>query len=205
MLERVQSSPPMLKIIAGEFRSRMLLSPEDAGVSRPYASRAKESVFNLLRGWFEEGARVLDLFAGVGTMGLEAVSRGAAQVVMVERNREIFRLLERNIATLGCADRATAVLGDALSPLALDRAPQPVDIVFIDPPYEMLEEPSTRARVLEQIARLREVMADRGFVVLRSPIGSRDADFTVPGFAGPEEHTYGKGMHVMLYAPSNES
>jgi 16S rRNA (guanine966-N2)-methyltransferase len=162
-------------------------------------------VFNLLRGWFEDGARVLDLFAGVGTMGLEAVSRGAAQVVMLERNREIFRLLERNIENLKCGDRATAVLGDALSPLALDRAPQPVDVVFIDPPYDLMEEPTTRARVLEQIARLREVMGQNGFVVLRSPIGRQDADFTVPGFAGPEEHMYGKDMHVMLYATSNDS
>src|SRR5262245_15938357 len=78
----------MLKIIAGEFRSRKLLTPDDGSVSRPYGARVKESIFNLLRGWFE-GATVIDLFAGVGTMGLEAVSRGAARVFMVERDRHI--------------------------------------------------------------------------------------------------------------------
>lgn len=78
----------MLQISGGEYRSRRLTSPPDAEVSRPYARRAREAVFNLLRGWFED-ARVLDLFAGVGTMGLEAASRGAAAVVMVERDKPI--------------------------------------------------------------------------------------------------------------------
>ena len=68
----------MIKIIGGEYRSRKLLTPENESVSRPYGSRVKESLFNLLRGWFE-GATVIDLFAGVGTMGLECASRGAAR------------------------------------------------------------------------------------------------------------------------------
>lgn len=195
----------MLKIIAGAHRSRILLSPEDATVSRPYAARARESVFNLLRGWFEDGARVLDLFAGVGTMGLEAVSRGAAEVVMIERDHDVYALLKRNIEALRCGDRAKAVLADALSPTALDRAPKPVDVVFVDPPYALMEEPRTRARVMEQIARCREIMGDTGFVVLRSPIGPNEADFTIARFAGPEPHHYGKDMHVLLYAPIKAS
>ncbi len=192
----------MLKIIAGEYRSRVLASPEDARVSRPYTSRVKESVFNLLRGWFEEGSTALDLFAGVGTMGLEAISRGAARVVMVERDRYMVRLLERNIESLGCADRARVVAGDALSALVLAQAPKPVDVIFIDPPYEIMQQPKTRERVLEQIARCRSIMGERGFVVLRSPVGKRDAEFAISGFDGPEEHAYGSDMHVMLYAPS---
>src|SRR5947207_15753430 len=95
-LQRGYDACSMLKITAGEFRSRILLSPKDDASSRPYASRVKESVFNLLRGWFE-GATVLDLFAGVGTVGLEAVSRGASNVFMMERNGEILRLLQQNI------------------------------------------------------------------------------------------------------------
>lgn len=191
----------MLRIIAGEYRSRRLTAPPDQAVSRPYAHRVKESVFNLLRGWFD-GARVLDLFAGVGTVGLEAVSRGAAAVTMVERDRRIFGLLERNVAELGCADRVTAVCGDALSPTALLRAPSPVDVLFIDPPYAMITEPSTRAKVLGQIAHARALMAEPGFVVLRSPIGPHEADFGIPGYDGPEGHRYGPSMWVLLYAPA---
>lgn len=190
----------MLKIIGGEHRSRILLSPEDDRTSRPYTGRVKETVFNLLRGWFD-GTRVLDLFAGVGTMGLEAVSRGAAQVVLIERDREIYELLKRNIEALRCGDRATAVFGDALSPASLARAPKPVDIAFVDPPYDLMMEERTRQRVLEQVSRLRDVMAAKSFIVLRSPISKFDADFAIEGFDGPEEHDYGHEMHVMLYAP----
>jgi 16S rRNA (guanine(966)-N(2))-methyltransferase RsmD len=191
----------MLKIIAGEYRSRVLASPEDARTSRPYSGRVKESVFNLLRGWFEEGATALDLFAGVGTMGLEAISRGASRVTLIERDRAIVRLLEQNIAALGCEDRATVVAADALSPAALLKAPSPVDVIFVDPPYELMQQPKSRKRVLEQVARCRSIMGEKGFIVLRSPVSSSEVDLHVEGFDGPEEHLYGHEMHVMLYAP----
>lgn len=190
-----------LKIIAGEFRSRMILSPEESSESRPYGSRVKESIFNLLRGWFE-GATVLDLFAGVGTMGLEAVSRGAANVFMVEKDRRVFELLERNIKTLGCEDRAKAVHGDALAATSLARAPRPVDVIFVDPPYQIMEDERSRQRALDQIERCRELMGARGFVVLRGPMGIEGADMAIPGFAGPETHKYGQEMRVLLYSPS---
>lgn len=191
----------MLKIIAGDYRSRRLRAPRDESVSRPYSQRVKEAVFNLLRGWFD-GARVLDLFAGVGTMGLEAVSRGAAEVVMVERDSEIFGLLEENVAALGCGGRVTAVQMDALSHAVLLRAPEPVDVVFIDPPYALMEEETSRQRVLDQAARCRTVMADSSFLVLRSPQGPEKIDLAVEGLAGPEPHRYGLGMWVLLYAPT---
>jgi 16S rRNA (guanine(966)-N(2))-methyltransferase RsmD len=195
----------MLRIQSGEFRSRILESPPELGggrdVTRPMTARVKESLFNLLRGWFE-GARVLDLFAGVGTMGLEAVSRGAREVVLIERDREIARYLEANIASLKCKDRATAIQGDALGPLAIERAPKPVDIVFLDPPYDFMIDETRRARVLDTARRLREVMADRGFLVLRSPVDLGDAERAIPGFDGPEVHAYGKDMKVLLYMPA---
>ena len=192
----------MLKIIGGEFRSRRLAAPEDESISRPYAQRVKEAVFNMLREWFD-GARVLDLFAGVGTMGLEAVSRGAERVVMVERSRPIYRLLKQNIDDLDCADRAESVLGDALGELPVARAPRPVDVMFVDPPYPMMEAEHSRKAILGQVERLRPVLADRSFVVLRSPRGPRDFDLEIPGYDGPEEHQYGKDMWVLLYAPSD--
>jgi 16S rRNA (guanine966-N2)-methyltransferase len=190
----------MLRILGGEFRSRQLLTPDDDLTSRPYSSRAKESLFNLLRGWFE-GTNVIDLFAGVGTMGLEAVSRGAASVLLVERDRKVFDLLKQNIETLKCADRAIAVNADALGGVWIAKASKPVDVIFCDPPYRLMEDERSRQRVLEQVGRCRALMADRGFVVLRSPIGTRDAELSVEGFAGPEEHRYGNEMRVLLYSP----
>jgi 16S rRNA (guanine966-N2)-methyltransferase len=193
----------MIRIIAGEYRSRVLASPEDAETSRPYTSRVKESVFNLLRGWFEEGATALDLFAGVGTMGLEAISRGASHVTLVERDRAVGRLLRQNIEALGCEDRATVISGDALSPTVVTHARKPVDVIFVDPPYDMMLQAKSRQRVLDQIARCRSIMGEKGFVVLRSPIGTGAANFAIEGFDGPEAHDYSHEMHVMLYAPKN--
>ena len=192
----------MLKILGGEFRSRLLDSPDSAEQTRPMTSRTKESIFNLLRGWFD-GARVLDLFAGVGTMGLEAVSRGASEVVLFERDRDVYGFLARNIASLGCGDRATAVQGDALGPLAIDRAPKPVDVVFLDPPYEMMFDAPRRRKVLDQARRLRSVMAEKSFLVLRSPIELPEDEARIDGFDGPESHRYGSEMLVLLYMPSS--
>lgn len=189
----------MVTIIAGEFRSRRLETVKGDASTRPFLSRVKESIFGMLHEWFVD-ARVLDLFAGVGTVGLEAVSRGAASVLMVERNAATCRILKRNIETLGCGDRARAMQADALGALVLERAPRPVDLVFVDPPYDMMKDERSRARVLAQVERCRSIMADRGFVVLRSPVGP-DVVGPVPGFAGPEAHRYRTDMWVLLYEP----
>lgn len=193
----------MLQILGGEFRRRRLATPPDADHTRPYSARARETVFNLLRGWFDEG-RVLDLFAGVGTMGLEAVSRGATEVVMVEQNRGIFTLLQQNISTLGCADRARAVQGDALSPQILSAAPRETRIVFLDPPYAFMQDESQRLQIMGQAARCRQVMATSGFLVLRSPILPKKEESwaALDAFDGPEIHRVGREMWVLLYAPS---
>lgn len=191
----------MPRIIAGEFKSRRLLAPPDGEGSRPYLDRIKESVFAILRGWFDD-ANVLDLFAGVGTVGLEAVSRGAARVVMVEKDRAVARLLQQNINALGCTDRALVMQGDALSASVLAAAPSPVDLVFMDPPFAMMENELERARVLEQAARCRAVMADKSFLVLRSPFEPSEAvPLKIAGFAGPEVHVYSHHNVVLLYAP----
>lgn len=189
----------MVRIIAGEFRSRVLETAE-GDETRPFLGRVKESVFGMLNEWFRD-ARVLDLFAGVGTVGLEAVSRGAASVLMVESDVKTFRILKRNIEALRCGDRARAMLADAAGPMCLLEAPRPVDLVFIDPPYRMMLEEGPRSRVRDQVARCREVMAERGFLVLRSPLGPDDADLDFPGFAGPEPHRYRRDMWVLLYEP----
>ena len=191
----------MVKIIAGEFRSRQLMTISEDESTRPFLSRVKESVFSMLHEWFQD-ARVLDLFAGVGTVGLEAISRGAAEVLMVERNKKTYRVLKKNIELLGCGDRAKTLLGDALGQISLLQAPQPVDLVFIDPPYAMMQDPAVRRRVLDQIRRCRGIMGDRGFVVLRSPLGPDDIE-PVEGFDGPEAHQYRKDMWVLIYEPAS--
>ena len=190
----------MPKIISGEYRSRILLTPDGEDRTRPMTARVKESVFAMLHGWFK-GARVLDLFAGVGTVGLECASRGAAEVVMIERDREVFRYLEHNIATLKCGDRVVAIQADALGPTALARSPKPVDLVFMDPPYALMVEPATRKLVLAQAARTLPLFAPKGFLILRTPVDLDETERVIPGFKGPESHQYKDDMWVYLYMP----
>ena len=193
----------MLHVLAGEFRSRILKTPTDDALTRPMGSRTKDGLFNVLRGWFE-GARVLDLFAGVGTLGLEAVSRGAIKVVMVEKDRKIFALLRDNIESLGCADRAIAVQADALGEAAIMAAEPKVNVVLMDPPFALVETEEGLKEVFDQAGRTRKLFLEKGFLVIRLPTVS-DPPPTIEGFDGPEIRAYGNQQNLLLYMPHFES
>jgi 16S rRNA (guanine966-N2)-methyltransferase len=132
----------MLRIVAGRFRGRRLHGPQAAGV-RPTADRMKESLYNVLQGWFP-GARVLDLFAGSGNLGLEALSRGASRVVLVESRRRALQLIERNLQLLGVEREVEVVAGDALGYLRAAPAAG-FDLILADPPYDAGLEADTLA------------------------------------------------------------
>ena len=187
----------MPRIIAGHYRSRMLESAQ-TDATRPYTDRVKESVFNILRGHIE-GSGVLDIFSGVGTMGLEAVSRGASHVVLIEQDAKVYSTLVRNIEMLGCGDVAEAVRGDALSSTPVLRAPSPLNVIFLDPPYVMMKDERLRVRVLEQAAQLGQHLEPGGWLVLRSPLDPERVDHAVDGLNGPEVRTYRKQHAVLFY------
>ncbi len=157
-----------MRIIAGEFRRRQLLTPKDASTTRPIPDRVKESLFGLLRGNCE-GANVLDAFAGTGAIGLEALSRGAARCVFIERDKKISDLLQRNIEALGVDERCELVRSDALGPSTLSRAPRPLNLAFFDPPFPVLLDPQGWERVKRQFGRVIDLLSDDGFAVLRTP------------------------------------
>lgn len=193
----------MLRIIGGELRSRQLETPMGKDRTRPMGSRTREAIFNVLRGWFD-GACVLDLFAGVGTMGLEAVSRGAAKAWLVEHDREVFDLLRGNIEDLGIADRAVPVRADALGEIALASVSEPLDVVFLDPPFDLVRTPEGVDRVLAQARRCRAKMKPKSFLVLRLPEIEGEGPH-IEGFDGPEHRAYGNEQHVLLYCPTKEA
>ncbi|MGC8203027.1 16S rRNA (guanine(966)-N(2))-methyltransferase RsmD [Aliiroseovarius sp. PTFE2010] len=128
-----------MRIIAGQFRGKTLTSvgKGDAGAHlRPTTDRVRESLFNVLLGGALgddpiTGAQVLDLFAGTGALGLEALSRGAASVTFIESGRKALSLLEQNIQLCG-AKGTRVVRRDAMRP---GPAPHAHDLVFLDPPY----------------------------------------------------------------------
>ncbi|WP_282181714.1 16S rRNA (guanine(966)-N(2))-methyltransferase RsmD [Aliiroseovarius marinus] len=127
-----------MRIIAGRFRGLALASvgKGDAGAHlRPTTDRVRESLFSMLTGGRFgdpiEDARVLDLFAGTGALGLEALSRGASHVTLVDDGRKALSLIRENIQKCRCADEATVLKRDAT------RLPEgmPHDLIFLDPPY----------------------------------------------------------------------
>lgn len=126
-----------MRIIAGKFRSVALASVgkgDDAAHLRPTTDRVRESLFNVLTGYdVIDAARVLDLFAGTGALGLEALSRGARHVSFVENGRVAQRLIGQNIAKLRVREATELIRRDARH--LPGRTGAPFDLVFLDPPY----------------------------------------------------------------------
>ncbi len=126
-----------MRIVAGKHRGRRLLSPSGDSV-RPSAERLREALFNIVAGHIE-GARVLDLFAGTGALGLEALSRGALKATFVEKDPRTCRILQDNIAALHEEGQTRLLGADAIKALSLlqgERAQ--FDLIVADPPYHLL-------------------------------------------------------------------
>jgi len=123
-----------MRIISGEFGGRRLVAPK-GDIARPTQDRVREAWFSIL-GEAVDGARVLDLFAGSGALGLESLSRGAASATFVEKARRSLEALEENVTTLGVTEQVKVVKGDAMK-FAEGIAPGEFDLVFADPPYDL--------------------------------------------------------------------
>ena len=126
-----------MRIVGGKFRGRAITSPESGGV-RPTSDRVRESIFNILMHGMEDfaidGIRVMDLFAGTGALGLEALSRGAAYCLFVEDGAESRGLIRQNIETFGLTGNTRIFRRDATD-LGPASPMQPFSLAFLDPPY----------------------------------------------------------------------
>ncbi len=134
--------------------------------------RVREALFSTL-GNRVEGARVLDLFAGSGSLSLESLSRGARFARMVERDPRALAVLKENTEALALLERARIVRGDALKPRSWEddgAAPSAYDIVFLDPPYALVDDPQSRGVLTDALDRLlAERLASGGVLVLHAP------------------------------------
>jgi 16S rRNA (guanine966-N2)-methyltransferase len=157
-----------MRIIAGDHRGRLLKTPDGLG-TRPMLDRVREAVFSSI-GERVIDARVLDLFAGTGSLGLEALSRGALEARMVERDRRVLDLLRRNVEDLALEDRAEIVQADALEKRSWGENGARYELVFFDAPYPMLEIGKTRHAILTSVGALvRERLTSKGLLVFHAP------------------------------------
>lgn len=174
-----------MRVIAGEYRGRKLVGP-DTDDTRPIMDRAKESIFNSIA--FEiPDARVVDLFAGAGSFGIEAMSRGARSVVFVESGRKALASLEANLTSLGI----DAVVRHSDVRTWEPASDGPYDVVFCDPPWPMSAE--VVAEVLERVAP--EIVEDGLVVVTRRGI---DPSPQPSGFRIADERRIG-GTRIIRY------
>jgi 16S rRNA (guanine966-N2)-methyltransferase len=166
-----------LRVIAGAAGGRRLVAPK--GDARPTADRVKESLFAALGPARLVGATVLDLYAGSGALGIEALSRGAESAVFVDQDRRSHDALRTNLATTGFGDRAVVDRTSVAS--FIGRAARrvahgvPFDLVFLDPPYDL--DAADLALVLEALARP-GLLADGATIVIET---RRDAPPVLPG------------------------
>ena len=174
-----------MRIISGSLRGRRLHAPPE-GVVRPTPDRVRESVFNVL-GQRLDGMEFLDLYAGSGAVGLEAVSRGARRVVLVESDPAACDVIRRNIARLGCEQQTELVsLSVDLALGAMQRGGDGFDVVFADPPYS--DPPEQLAALLSRLGETSLVHPD-GCVVLQQKRGRPAA--THPRFSARKPRNYG--------------
>lgn len=177
-----------MRIVAGDWRGRKLVAPKGEA-TRPTADRTRETLFNMLAsrlGSFED-LRVADLFAGSGALGLEALSRGAAQCLFVEQDAEALKAIRTNIATLGARDRTDVRAG---SVLALPAASAPLDLMLLDPPYET----GAGAVALDRLLRLGWI-GSATWLALET---RADEVVTVKGLAIEAERKVGKAKLILL-------
>lgn len=184
-----------MRIVAGKFRGKPLRSPSDLSI-RPTADRVREALFNILAnrlGPSLEGKRVLDLFAGTGALGLEALSRGASHVTFVETGTEARGLIRDHIDDFGVGGVAKLLRRDATA-LGPPGSMRPFDLVFLDPPYGQNLGERALAVLLEQ-----GWLANEAVVVFEEAAG---AEIALPvGLRLEDRRVYGAAaIHLFIQA-----
>ena len=171
-----------MRIISGAARGRKLKEPQGFDI-RPTSSMVKESIFNIIQ--FDiEGRRVLDLFAGTGQLGIEALSRGAAGAVFVDNSPQAVAAVRDNLSSTRLGDGARVTLGDSLG--YLKDCAEKFDLIFIDPPYKSnLTENSLSAIYMF------DILSAHGIIICKTDIDKTIAPPKPPYFTG-KEYKYGR-------------
>ena len=185
-----------MRIVGGEHKGKRLVLPEDKRI-RPTADRTREALFNILshssdfrteNGPMPLGVKVLDVFAGTGALGIEALSRGAAFVTFMDNHPDSLKLIKRNVALIDAQRNASILNRSGLNP---GISPLPVDLIMMDPPYnEDLAEPALQA------------LLDNGWIgdqtVIAVELAAKQSLPDIPGIEQLDTRKYGAAKLVIL-------
>ena len=177
-----------MRIIAGRYRGTRLYSPPGMEI-RPTADRLRESIFNII-GPRLPTIRVLDLFAGTGAMGIEALSRGAVHAVFIDYNPRALQLIRKNITRVKAGDKATVISWDIARDLQCLGGQEAFDIVFIDPPYR-------RGLIHRTLVNLHSTRIAVDTVVIEHA-ALESIENLPPGFELIDQRRYGKTLVSIL-------
>lgn len=177
-----------MRIIAGDYKGRKLYGPKDQEI-RPTTDKVKEAVFSILTNEIYESI-VLDLFAGTGNLGLEALSRGAKRCYFGDHSRESLSLIKENIHHCRAEDKSTVLAGDFKK--ALSRVPEQCDLIFLDPPYG----DGLLPQCLAQIREL-DLLAEGGMIICEHKKEEKMEE-ELSGFTKVKERRYGRVV-VSIY------
>ena len=186
-----------MRVVAGSVRGFNLIVPSGKN-TRPTTNRIKETLFNILQ-WDIAGCRFLDLFSGSGGIAIEALSRGAKEAVMVEKDREAVRCIKQNVQHTKMDDRSRVMPMDVMQALRrLEQAGRPFDIIFMDPPYRM----DLPKKVLEALKDT--CLADEETLIIVEE--ALEADFSwvcALGYEIVKSKEYKTNKHVFLRKKEN--
>lgn len=172
-----------MRVIAGEARGRRLEALPGTDVTRPTLSQVKEAMFSIVQ--FDlPGARVLDLYAGSGQLGIEALSRGALHCTFVDQRREAASLIRENLKVTGLSDRARVVQGDSLG--FLSSSHEKFDVMFLDPPYhtDLID------RALELVTKI-DILSEHGIIICETMSERRLPELADP-YQWGRDYRYGQ-------------
>ena len=180
-----------MRVISGKLKGRRI-SRVPSDKTRPTSDKIKEAVFHVMGPYFD-GGHALDLFAGSGASGIEALSRGVESVTFIDRSPEAVKTIKKNVQALGIAERSSIYRNDALRALSiLARKNKKFDLVFIDPPYGAID----YSAFLEQIQHL-HIVNPGCFIYIEYPPQAEityDAEFFEPYF----QRVYGKTTATLI-------
>jgi len=179
-----------VRVISGTARGTKLRTIEGLG-TRPTTDRVKEAIFNLVQ-FHIRGSRILDLFAGSGSLGIEAASRGAEFVCAVESNNECIKILNENYTKTRLSDNAEIIKTDVIGLLQSKRLKDGFDVIFMDPPYNK----GFEVKALKAI-RENALLNDQGIIVVEHSVDTEMTD-TIEGYEIYKQKKYGITMVSVL-------